>query len=72
LGSIQLDNMKRLVDAGGVVLPAMPGFYHRPQTIQELIDFVVTRICDQLGVPVDLTSRWGASGNPPPSGTGPG
>jgi 4-hydroxy-3-polyprenylbenzoate decarboxylase len=59
LGSIQLDNMKRLVDAGAVVLPAMPGFYHRPQTILELIDFVVTRICDQLGVAVDLTARWG-------------
>lgn len=59
LGSIQLENMKRLVDAGGVVLPAMPGFYHRPQTILELVDFVVTRICDQLGVSVDLTARWG-------------
>lgn len=58
LGSIQLENMKRLVDAGGVVLPAMPGFYHRPQSISELVDFVVTRICDQLGVEVKLTARW--------------
>ncbi|MDB5390366.1 MAG: putative aromatic acid decarboxylase [Planctomycetaceae bacterium] len=59
LGSIQLENMKRLVDAGAVVLPAMPGFYHRPKSIQELVDFVVTRICDQLGIDVDLTARWG-------------
>lgn len=58
LGSIQLENMKRLVDAGAVVLPAMPGFYHQPQTIDDLIDFVVTRICDQLGVAVKLTPRW--------------
>ncbi|WP_437225355.1 UbiX family flavin prenyltransferase [Planctomicrobium sp. SH661] len=59
LGSIQLQNMKTLSDAGAVILPAMPGFYHRPTTIQELIDFVVARICDQLGVKVDLTKRWG-------------
>jgi flavin prenyltransferase len=59
LGSIQLENMKRLADAGGVVLPAMPGFYHQPKTIAELIDFVVARICDQLGVAVELARRWG-------------
>lgn len=59
LGSIQLENMKRLVDAGAVVLPAMPGFYHQPLTIHDLVDFVVGRICDQLGVPVDLVKRWG-------------
>lgn len=59
LGSIQLENMKRLVDAGAVVLPAMPGFYHQPLTIHDLIDFVVSRICDQLGVSVDLVKRWG-------------
>jgi flavin prenyltransferase len=60
LGSIQLENMKRLADAGAVVLPAMPGFYHRPQSIADLIDFVVGRICDQLGVAVHLTQRWGS------------
>jgi 4-hydroxy-3-polyprenylbenzoate decarboxylase len=58
LGSIQLENMKRLADAGAVVLPAMPGFYHQPQSIADLIDFVVGRICDQLGVTVHLTQRW--------------
>ncbi len=58
LGSIQLENMKRLVDAGAVVMPAAPGFYQRPQSISDLIDFVVTRICDQLGVEANLTPRW--------------
>lgn len=59
LGSIQLDNMRKLSEAGGVILPAMPGFYHNPLTIHDLIDFVVGRICDQLGVEVDLVKRWG-------------
>ena len=61
LGSIQLENMKRLADAGAVILPAMPGFYHQPLTIHDLVDFVVGRICDQLGIPVDLVKRWGKS-----------
>jgi 4-hydroxy-3-polyprenylbenzoate decarboxylase len=59
LGSIQLENMKRLADAGAVVLPAMPGFYHQPKSIADLVDFVVARICDQLGVSVELIRRWG-------------
>lgn len=61
LGSIQLENMKRLADAGAVILPAMPGFYHNPVSIHDLIDFVVARICDQLGVSQDLFQRWGDS-----------
>ncbi len=60
LGSIQLENMKRLADAGAVVLPAMPGFYHQPKSISELVDFVVARICDQLGVHTELMRRWGS------------
>ena len=64
LGLIQLENMRRVTEAGGVVLPAMPGLYHQPLTIMDLVDFVVTRICDQLGRPVTLTRRWGGS---PPS-----
>jgi len=59
LGSIQLQNMKTLADAGATILPAMPGFYHQPATIQDLIDFIVGRICDQLGIRVDLIHRWG-------------
>jgi flavin prenyltransferase len=58
LGSIQLENMKRLADAGAVILPAMPGFYHQPQSIDDLVNFVVSRICDQLGVDHE-TKRWG-------------
>jgi len=59
LSMIQLDNMKRCAEAGAVILPAMPGFYHGPQNIGDLVDFVVARICDQLGVPHELVRRWG-------------
>jgi 4-hydroxy-3-polyprenylbenzoate decarboxylase len=59
LSGIQLANMARLADAGAVVLPAMPGFYHRPRSIDDLIDFVVARVCDQLGVEHELMRRWG-------------
>jgi flavin prenyltransferase len=56
---IHLENMLRLTDAGAVVLPAAPGFYHQPQRIDQLVDFVVQRILDQLGVEVDIAPRWG-------------
>ncbi len=59
LSIIQLDNMRRAVEAGAVVLPAMPGFYHGVQSIRDLVDFVVARICDQLGVQHSLMRRWG-------------
>ncbi len=59
LSLVQIDNMRRAVEAGAVVLPAMPGFYHGAETVRDLIDFVVARICDQLGVPQDLARRWG-------------
>ena len=59
LGSIQLSNMKTLADAGAIVLPAMPGFYHQPQSIADLVDFIVARICDQLGIDNELMHRWG-------------
>jgi flavin prenyltransferase len=59
LSAIHLQNMLRLTRAGAVVLPAAPGFYHRPQTIQELVDFVVARVLDQLGVEHALSRRWG-------------
>ncbi|MEX0726122.1 MAG: flavin prenyltransferase UbiX [Planctomycetaceae bacterium] len=62
LSSIQLDNMKRLADAGVVVLPAMPGFYHNPLSLHDLVDFVVARICDQLGVKHEMVKRWGNNG----------
>jgi 4-hydroxy-3-polyprenylbenzoate decarboxylase len=61
LSAIQLANMARLAEAGAIVLPAMPGFYHAPHTIRDLIDFVVGRVCDQLGIEHDLMKRWGES-----------
>ena len=59
LSAIHLENMLRLARAGASVLPANPGFYHRPQRVEDLIDFVVMRICDQIGVATDLLPRWG-------------
>lgn len=59
LSAIQLENMRRVVEAGAVVLPAMPGFYHGVRSIVDLVDFVVARICDQLGVEQNLIQRWG-------------
>jgi 4-hydroxy-3-polyprenylbenzoate decarboxylase len=59
LSIIQLDNMKRAAEAGAVILPAMPGFYHGAKAIVDLVDFVVSRICDQLGVANGLIRRWG-------------
>jgi flavin prenyltransferase len=59
LGLIQLRNLATLAEAGAVVLPAMPAFYTRPTSIADMIDFVVGRICDQLGVEHRLFERWG-------------
>ncbi|MBD3674552.1 MAG: UbiX family flavin prenyltransferase [Planctomycetaceae bacterium] len=59
LSNIHLGNMKTLSDAGAVILPAMPGFYHNPVTIHDLVDFVVYRICDQLDIKQGLIPRWG-------------
>jgi 4-hydroxy-3-polyprenylbenzoate decarboxylase len=61
LNLIQLENMTRVVRAGAVLLPAMPGWYHQPRSLDDLINFVVGRICDQLQVPHDLFDRWGAN-----------
>ena len=55
-----LENMAAATRAGAVVLPLAPGFYTRPQTIADLVDFVVARIADQLDIPHDLGRRWGS------------
>lgn len=55
---IHLENMLRLTQAGAVVLPASPGFYHRPQTLDDLYDFVVGRIMSQLGIEHRIGPRW--------------
>ncbi len=55
----QIENMQRAAQAGAVILPAMPGWYHGVKSVQDLVDFVVARILDQLGVPHELMHRWG-------------
>ena len=50
LSAIHLENMLRVTRAGAVVMPAAPGFYHRPASIDDLVDFVVARVLDHLGV----------------------
>ena len=57
--AIHLENMLRLARAGAVILPPSPGFYHHPQTVADLVDFVVARVLDQLAVPHTLMQRWG-------------
>lgn len=56
---IHLENMTRLARAGAVILPANPGFYHRPQRVEDLVDFIVARVLDHLGVPNAISLRWG-------------
>ena len=51
--------MQAIHEAGAVVLPAAPGFYHGAHSLADLVDFVVARICDQLGVSHALVRRWG-------------
>lgn len=57
--AIHLENMQKLVQCGAVILPANPGFYHHPESIQDLVDFVVARILDHLNVEHSLMPRWG-------------
>ncbi|MCI0702244.1 MAG: UbiX family flavin prenyltransferase [Planctomycetia bacterium] len=61
LGLIALRNMVSVVEAGAVVLPAMPAFYTHPQRVEDMVDFIVGRVCDQLGVEHGLFSRWTGS-----------
>ena len=58
LNAIHLENMLRLARAGAHIIPAMPGFYHRPETIEALVDHLVFRILDHLGVPHSDQTRW--------------
>ena len=59
--AIHLENMLKLSRAGAVILPANPGFYHRPQSVQDIVDFIVARVMDQVGVEHTLMTRWGAA-----------
>lgn len=57
---IHLENMLKLARAGAVIMPPNPGFYYQPATVQDMVDFVVARILDHLGVANTLLPRWGA------------
>jgi 4-hydroxy-3-polyprenylbenzoate decarboxylase len=59
LSAIHLENMLGVTRAGAIVLPAMPGWYHRPRSLDDLVGFIVARICDLLGVEQGLVGRWG-------------
>lgn len=59
LSLVHINNMKTVTEAGAVVLPAMPGWYHGVQTLDDLIDFIVARILDQFDLDNALISRWG-------------
>jgi 4-hydroxy-3-polyprenylbenzoate decarboxylase len=61
--AIHLENMLRVTRAGAIVLPASPGFYNRPTSVAELVDFVVARVLDHMGVEHTLGKRW-AGGEP--------
>ncbi|HTR22194.1 MAG TPA: flavin prenyltransferase UbiX [Gemmatimonadales bacterium] len=58
LSLIHLRNLTLATEAGAIVLPAAPGFYHRPTQVAELVDFVVQRILDHLGLDLDIAKRW--------------
>lgn len=59
LSAIHLENMLKLTQMGAMVMPAAPGFYHQPQSVNDLVDFIVARILDQLGIQQELIARWG-------------
>jgi flavin prenyltransferase len=61
LSVIHLRNLVAVAEAGAVVLPAAPGFYHRPTKVSELVDFVVQRILDQLEIDITVARRWGGN-----------
>lgn len=59
LSTIHLEHMLKLSQLGAVLMPASPGFYHRPESIEDMIDFVVARVLDHLGIEHSLMQRWG-------------
>ncbi len=58
LNRVHLSNMLKVAEAGAIILPAMPGFYHRPRSVEDIFDFVVARILDQLGIEHSLAKPW--------------
>ena len=70
LSLIHLRNMTAVTEAGAVVFPAMPGFYHHPESVQDLVDAIAGRVLDQLGVESNLLRRWQGPGTSESSGSG--
>jgi 4-hydroxy-3-polyprenylbenzoate decarboxylase len=66
LSVVHLENMLKLARLGAIVLPAMPGFYHRPTTVKDLVDFVVGKVLDRLQIPHQLVRRWRTPEPPEP------
>ncbi|MCW8919811.1 MAG: UbiX family flavin prenyltransferase [Gammaproteobacteria bacterium] len=62
LSAIHLEHMLKLAQLGVTIMPASPGFYHRPQSVEQMVDFVVARILDHLGLEHALLERWGEGG----------
>ena len=58
LSLVHLRNLVTVTEAGAVVIPAAPGFYHRPTTVAELVDFIVQRVLDQLELDIQIARRW--------------
>ena len=56
---LHLENMLKLANAGAIILPANPGFYHHPKTVDDMVDFIVARVLDQFGIKHQLMARWG-------------
>jgi 4-hydroxy-3-polyprenylbenzoate decarboxylase len=63
LNQIHLENLLKLARAGAHIVPAMPAFYHRPQRLEDLVDFVVGKVLDSLGIGHKLFARWGQDGS---------
>ena len=58
LSLVHLRNLVAATEAGAVIVPAAPGFYHRPTTVAELVDFIVQRVLDQLDLDIEIARRW--------------
>jgi len=65
LSLVHLRNLVTVTEAGAVVVPAAPGFYHRPTAVAELVDFIVQRVLDQLGLDIEIARRWSGDDSPP-------
>jgi len=58
LSLVHLRNLVTVTEAGAVIVPAAPGFYHRPASVAELVDFIVQRVLDQLELDIEIARRW--------------